>query len=74
MGTCSPEGQQYPGLRQRDVASREIKGIVSLYSALGGPYGSLRPSAHERHGAVGTGPQEATEMIGGWSTSPRMKG
>ena len=31
---CSPEGQQYPGLHQRGVASRVREMVVLLYSAL----------------------------------------
>ena len=38
MGTCSPEGQLYPGSHQRSVTSRLREVILSLCSALVRPY------------------------------------
>jgi len=70
MCTCSPEGQTYPRLHQ-EKGGQHVEGGHSsplLYSGESPP-GVLRsvlePSAQERHGPVGAGPEEATEMIRG---------
>jgi len=63
MYTCSPEGQLYPGLHQKK-RGQQVKGGYSdpLVCSVETPPGVLHPapepSAHERHGAVGVGPEE----------------
>ena len=50
------------------VASRLGEGILPLCSAettLGVPRPALEPSAKQRQGSVGAGPEEATEMVRG---------
>jgi len=59
----SPEGQPYPGLHQ-DKRGQQVEGGDSaplLYSGenpLGVLCPALEPSAQERHGPVGAGPEE----------------
>jgi len=66
----SPEGQPYPGLHQKK-SGWPIKGGDSaplLHSDETPPgvlHLALEPSAQERHGPVGVGPEEATKMIRG---------
>ncbi|KAK4810244.1 hypothetical protein QYF61_012413 [Mycteria americana] len=56
-----------PGRVIRGVASGSREGILPLCSALLRPPGALRPArgspAPGGHGAVGVGPEEATEMV-----------
>jgi len=79
MCTHSPEGQPYPGLHQ-EKRGQKVEGGDSAPLLLSGeiPPGvlcpALEPSAQEGHGAVGAGPEEATKMIRGLSTSPVRKG
>jgi len=69
---CIPslEGQPYPGLHQ-EKRGQQVEGVGSapLLRSSEIPPGVLHPalelSAQERHGLVGVGPEEATEMIRG---------
>ena len=63
--TCSPESKLCSGQHQRSVASRLREVILLLYSGETPPgvlRPALEPSAQERHGPVGAGPEEATKM------------
>jgi len=68
MRTHSPEGQLYLGLHQKK-RGQQVKGGDSApllcfgETSPGGLCPALEPSAHQRHGAVGAGPEEATKMI-----------
>jgi len=63
MCSCSPEGQQYPGLHEKK-RGQQVEGSDSAYLVHSGetPPGLLHPSlespAQEGHGAVGAGPEE----------------
>jgi len=63
MCARSPEGQLYPGLHQKQHG-QQVKGGDSAPLLRSGetPTGvlcpALEPSAQERHGAVGAGPEE----------------
>jgi len=63
----SPEGQRYPGLHQMQHG-QQVEGGDSapLLHSRENPPGVLRPalepSAQQRHGAVGVGPEEATKI------------
>jgi len=55
-----------PGCIPNSVASRLREGILSLCSGETPPrvlHPALEPSAQDRHGPVGVGPEEATKMI-----------
>ena len=68
MCARSPEGQPYPGLHPK-LRGQLVEGWDSAPLLRSGesPPGvlcpALEPSAQERHGAVGAGPEEATKMI-----------
>ncbi|KAK4830050.1 hypothetical protein QYF61_008388 [Mycteria americana] len=70
MCAYSPEGQLYPGLHQKKHG-QQVEGGDSAPPLCSGetPPAVLRPalepSAQERHGPVGAGPEEATKMIRG---------
>ena len=69
----SPEGQLYPGLHTQQRGQQgEGEDSAPLPHSGENPPGVLRPalepSAQNRHGAVGAGPEEATEMI--WGLEP----
>jgi len=70
MCACNPEGQPYPGLHQKQ-RGQQVKGGDSapLLHSGGSPPGvlhpALEPSAQDRQGAVGVGPEEATKMMQG---------
>jgi len=70
MCTHSPEGQLYPGLHQKKHG-QQFKGgdsaplLCSGETPPGVLHPALGPSARERHGPVGAGPEEATKMIRG---------
>jgi len=66
--THSPEGQPYPGLHQKKHGQHVEGGdSAPLLRSGESPPGVLcpvlEPSAQDRHGPVGAGPEEATEMI-----------
>ena len=68
MSACSPEGQLYPGLHQekRGQLVKEGDSAPLLHSGEIPPGVlclTLQPSAQERYGPVGAGPEEATKMI-----------
>jgi len=63
---CSPEGHLYPGLHQKPCGQQIEGGDSALLLCSGEtPPGvlhpALEPSAQERHGPVGVGPEEATK-------------
>jgi len=68
VSTRSPEGQSYPGLHQEKHV-QQVEGVDSAPLLCSGetPPGVLRPalepSAQERHGPVGGGPEKAINMI-----------
>jgi len=68
MCACSLEGQPHPGLHHKQ-RGQQVEGGDSAPLLRSGetPPGVLRPalepSAQEGHGAVGVGPEEATNMI-----------
>jgi len=68
MCAGSPEGQPHPGLHQ-EKCGQQGKGGDSAPLLLTDPPGALRPapepSAQDRAGAVGAGPEEAPAMIQG---------
>ena len=77
--TGSPEGQPSPGLhpQQRGQQGKGRDFAPLLYSAetvLGVLRPAQEPSAHQRHGPVGEGPEEATAMIGGLEQLSSRKG
>jgi len=68
MCAHSPAGQLYPGLHQEKHGQQGEGGdSAPLLRSGETPPGVLRPTlepqAHERHGPVGVGPEEATKMI-----------
>jgi len=69
MGAGSPEGQLSPGLHPQQRGHRVREGILPLCLALMRPPGvlcpALEPSAQDRPGAVGAGPEEAPAVIRG---------
>ena len=79
MCAYSPEGQLYPGLHQ-EKRGQQVEGGDSALLLRSGetPPGvlhpALEPSAQERHGAVGAGPGETTEMIKAIGPSSTRKG
>ena len=70
MCACSPEGQPSPGLHPQQ-RGQQVKGGDSAPLLHSGetPPGvlcpALEPSAQDRHGPVGAGPEEATAMVRG---------
>jgi len=68
MCSCSPESQPYLGLHQ-EKRGQQVEGgdsaplLCSGEIAPGVLCPPLETSAQDRHGAVGAGPEEATEMI-----------
>jgi len=70
MCACNPEGQLYPGLHQ-EKGGQQVEGgdsaplLCSGETPLGALHPALEPSAQEKHGPVGAGPEEATKMIRG---------
>jgi len=68
MCACSPEGQSYPGPHPQQ-RGQQVEGGDSaplLHSGETPPgvlHPALEPSAEERHGPVGVGPEEATKVI-----------
>jgi len=70
MSFRGPESQPYPGPHQKQCGQQvEGGGSAPLLCSGESPPGVLRPalepSAQHRHGAVGAGPEEATEMMRG---------
>jgi len=70
MYTRSPEGQPYPGLHPQQRGQQGEGGdsaplLLSGETYPGVLHPALEPSAQDRHGPVGTGPEEATKMIRG---------
>jgi len=70
VGAGSPEDQPYPGLHQKQHGQQVEGGDSAPLLCCGEtPLGvlcpALEPSAQERHGPVGVGPEEATTMIRG---------
>jgi len=68
MWTHSPESQPYPGLHTQQHGQQGEGGdSAPLLHSGETPPGVLRPalepSAQDRPGAVGVGPEEATKMI-----------
>jgi len=66
----SPEGQLYPGLHPQQRGQQGEGGDsaplpCSGETSLGVLRPALEPSAQDRHGPVGAGPEEATKMVGG---------
>jgi len=63
MCTRSPENQLYPGLHQKKCG-QQVEGVDSYPLLRSGETlpgvlpPALEPSAQERHGAVGVGPEE----------------
>jgi len=70
MCTCSSEGQLYPGLHPQQH-DQQVEGgdfgplLCSGETTPGVLHLALEPSAQDRHGPVGVGPEEATKMIRG---------
>jgi len=64
MCICSPEGQPQPGLHKKKH-DQQVKGgdsaplLRSDDTPLGVLCPALEPSAQERHGSVGAGPEES---------------
>jgi len=63
MCACSPEGQPHPGLHQEKHGQQAEGGDSALLLRSGETppkvlHPALNPSAQERHGAVGAGPEE----------------
>jgi len=68
MCACHPEGQPYPGLHPQQCGQQGKGGDSAPLLRTGEiPPGVLRPalepSAQERHGPVGAGPEKATKTI-----------
>jgi len=70
MCACSPEGQPYPQLHQKE-RGQQVEGGDSApllhpgETPSGVLHPALEPSAQERHGPVGGGPEKARKIIRG---------
>jgi len=70
MRTHSPEGQTYPGLHE-EKRGQQVEGDDSAPLLCSGEipprvlHPTLEPSAQERHGTIGAGPEKATKTIRG---------
>jgi len=65
MWAYSPEGQPHPELHQKQCGHEVEGGDSDPLLCPGVLHPALEPSAQERNGPVGTGPEETTKMIRG---------